>query len=71
MQNFKIVPYLLVGCTDSRGYDKFTPKYIIVGGIGGYQIFLKVADYEDLVDNRGFPYPLLRFQLGAVAKADQ
>jgi hypothetical protein len=35
MPNFKIVAYLLLGCTDSGEYVKFTPKYIIVGGEGG------------------------------------
>jgi hypothetical protein len=35
MPNFKIEAYLLVGCTDSGGYVKFTPKCIIVGGEGG------------------------------------
>jgi hypothetical protein len=35
MPNFKIIAYLLLGCTDSGGYTKFTPKYIIVGGEGG------------------------------------
>ena len=35
MPNFEIVAYLLLGCTDSGGYVKFTPKYIIVGGEGG------------------------------------
>jgi hypothetical protein len=35
MQNFKIVAYILLGCTDSGGYVKFTPKCIIVGGEGG------------------------------------
>jgi hypothetical protein len=39
MPNFKIVAYLLLGCTDSRGYVKFTPKYIIVGGEGGLSYF--------------------------------
>jgi hypothetical protein len=29
--SFKIVAYLLLGCTDSGGYVKFTPKYVIVG----------------------------------------
>ena len=43
MQNFKIVAYLLLGSTDSRGYVKFIPKYIIVEVKGGYQIFVKVA----------------------------
>jgi hypothetical protein len=43
MQNFKIVAYLLLGITDSRGYVKLTPKYIIVEGEGGVSgIFLKV-----------------------------
>ena len=39
MPNFKIVAYLLLGCTDSGGYVKFTPKYIIVGGEGGVSEF--------------------------------
>jgi hypothetical protein len=39
MPNFKIVAYLHVGCTDSGGYVKFTPKYIIVGGEGGVSEF--------------------------------
>jgi hypothetical protein len=34
MQSFKIVAYLLLGCTYSEGYVKFTPKYIIVGDEG-------------------------------------
>jgi hypothetical protein len=34
MPNFKIVANLLLGCTDSGGNVKFTPKYIIVGGGG-------------------------------------
>jgi hypothetical protein len=42
MPNFKIVAYLLLGCTDSGGYVKFTPKYIIVGGDGGVSEFVKV-----------------------------
>jgi hypothetical protein len=43
MQSFKIVAYLLLGCTDSGGYVKYTPKYIIVGGErGGLRIFFKV-----------------------------
>ena len=33
MQSFKIVAFLLL--TDSGGYVKFTPKYVIVGGEGG------------------------------------
>jgi hypothetical protein len=41
MPNFKIVAYLLLGCTASGGYVKFTPKYIIVGG-EGIRIFVKV-----------------------------
>ena len=40
MPNFKIVAYLLLGCTDSGGYVKFTPKYITVGGEGGVSDFL-------------------------------
>ena len=35
MPNFKIIAYLLLGCTDSGGYVKFTPKYVIVGDEGG------------------------------------
>ena len=38
MQSFKIVAYLLLGCSDSGGYVKFTPKYIIVGGEGGGRV---------------------------------
>jgi hypothetical protein len=41
MQNFKIGAYLLLECTDSGGYVKFTQKYIIVGVKGGYQHFVK------------------------------
>jgi hypothetical protein len=41
MPNFKIIAYLLLGCTDSGGYIKFTPKYIIVAGVKGvYQNFV-------------------------------
>jgi hypothetical protein len=40
MQNFKLVAFLLVGCTDSGGYVKFTSKYIIVGGERGVSAFL-------------------------------
>ena len=40
MQCFKIVAYLLLGCTDSGGYVKFTPKCIIVGGEGGVSEFV-------------------------------
>jgi hypothetical protein len=39
MQIFKIVAYLFLYFTDSGGYVKFTPKYTIVGGEGGYQNF--------------------------------
>ena len=47
MQNFKIVAYLLLGCTDSGGYVKFTPKYIIVGGEGGVsEFFLRLQSYS-------------------------
>jgi hypothetical protein len=42
MPNFKIVAYLLLGCTDSGGYFKFTPKYIKVGGEEGVLEFSKV-----------------------------
>jgi hypothetical protein len=40
MPNFKILAYLLLGCTDSGGYVKFTPRYIIVGAEG------KVSDFN-------------------------
>ena len=47
MPNFKIVAFLLLGCTDSGGYVKFTPKYIIVGGEEGYQnFFLRFQSYS-------------------------
>ena len=47
MPNFKIVAYLLLGCTDSGGYVKFTPKYIIVGGEGGVsEFFLRFQSYS-------------------------
>jgi hypothetical protein len=36
---FKIVAYPLLGCTDSGGYVKFTPKYNTVGGEGGVSEF--------------------------------
>jgi hypothetical protein len=49
MQNFKIVAYLLLGSTDSRGYVKFTPKYIIVGGEGGLSDFVKGCNLIILV----------------------
>ena len=46
MPNFKIVSFLLLGCTDSGGYVKFTPKYIIVGGEGGVSdFFLRFQSY--------------------------
>jgi hypothetical protein len=38
MPYFKIVAFLLLGCTDSGGYVKFT--HIIVGGEGGVSEFL-------------------------------
>jgi hypothetical protein len=37
----KIGAFLFLGCTDSGGYVKFTPKYIIVGGEGGVSDFFK------------------------------
>jgi hypothetical protein len=40
-QIFKIVAYPIQGCTDSGGYVKFTPKYIVVGGEGEVSDFLK------------------------------
>jgi hypothetical protein len=47
MQNFKIVAYLLLGCTDSGGYVKFTSKNIIVGGEGGVsELFLRFQLYS-------------------------
>ena len=47
MPNFKIVAFLLLGCTDSGGYVKFTPKYIIVGGEGGVSdFFLMFQSYS-------------------------
>jgi hypothetical protein len=47
MVTFKIVAYLLLGCTDSGGYVKFTPKYIIVGGKGGVSAFyLRFQSYS-------------------------
>jgi hypothetical protein len=33
-----------IGSTDSGGYVKFTPKYIIVGMKGGIRKFFKVAN---------------------------
>jgi hypothetical protein len=32
MSNFKIIAYLLRGCTDSGGYVNFTPKIYHSGG---------------------------------------
>ena len=47
MQNLKIVAYILLGCTDSGGYVKFTPKCSIVGGEGGVsEIFLRLQSYS-------------------------
>jgi hypothetical protein len=47
MPNFKIVAYLLLGCTDSGGYVKFTPKYIIVGGERGVsELYLRFQSYS-------------------------
>jgi hypothetical protein len=47
MPNFKIIAYLLLGCTDSGGYVKFTSKYIIVGGEGGVsEYFLRFQSYS-------------------------
>jgi hypothetical protein len=47
MVTFKIVAYLLLGCTDSGGYVKFTPKYIIVGGEGGVsEFYLRFQSYS-------------------------
>jgi hypothetical protein len=47
MPNFKIVAYLLLGCTDSGGYVKFTPKYIIVGGKEGVsEFYLRFQSYS-------------------------
>jgi hypothetical protein len=89
MENFKIVAYLLLGCTDSGGYVKFTQKYIIVGAEEGVSdFFLRFQSYsfgnlspsglilvseEDEQELSIIKASLasLRFQLGAVAKADQ
>jgi hypothetical protein len=49
MPNFKIVAYLLLGCTDSGGYVKFTPKYDIVGGERGALFFFEVGNLIILV----------------------
>ena len=63
MQNFKIVPYLLVGCTDSGGYVEFTPKYIIVGGEGGVSdFFLRFQSYYF-----GYSGPHAKFQNRSLA----
>ena len=55
MQNFKFVAYLLLGCTDPGGYVKFTPKYIIVGGEGGYHNFVKGSNQIILVTEDHMP----------------
>ena len=49
MPNFKLVAYLLLGCTDSGGYVKFSPKHIIVRGEGGVSDFLKCSNHILLV----------------------
>jgi hypothetical protein len=49
MPNFKIVAYLLLGCTVSGGYVKFTPKYMKVGGEGGVSDFFKGSNHILLV----------------------
>ena len=47
MQSFKIIAYLFLGCTDSGGYVKFTPKYTIVGVEGGVsEICLRFQSYS-------------------------
>ena len=47
MVTFKIVACLLLGCTDSGGFVKFTPKYIIVGGERGLsEFFLRFQSYS-------------------------
>ena len=47
MANFKIVACLLLGCTDSGGYFKFTSKYVIVGGEGGVsEFFFRFQSYS-------------------------
>jgi hypothetical protein len=45
MPDFKIGAYLLLGCTDSGGYVKFPPKYIIVGGEGAVSEFFKGSNH--------------------------
>ena len=50
MQNFKILAKLLVGCTDSGGYVKVTPKYFLVGGEGGVSdFFLRYQSYYHII----------------------
>ena len=45
MQSFKIIAFLLL--TNSGGYVKFTPKYVIVGGQGGVlEFFLRFHSYS-------------------------
>ena len=48
-QNCSFTPsglYMKIGSTDSGGYVKFTPKYIIVGGKGGVsEFFLRMQSY--------------------------
>jgi hypothetical protein len=47
MQSLKVVAYLLLGCSDSGGYVKFTPKNIIVGGeVGVLDFFLRFQSYS-------------------------
>ena len=47
MQNLKIIAYLLLGCTDSGGFVKFTPKYIIGGGERKLsEFFLRIQSYS-------------------------
>ena len=49
-QNRSFTPsglYMKIGSTDSGGYVKFTPKYIIVGGEGGVsEIVLRLQTYS-------------------------
>jgi hypothetical protein len=62
MQRFKIVAYLLLGCSDSGGYVKFTPKYIIVGGDffkGSNHILLVTEDH--MQHFKILPYLLLGY----------
>jgi hypothetical protein len=46
MVTFKIVAYLLLGCTESGGFVKFTPKYIIGGGERGLSEFFTFQSYS-------------------------